>query len=191
MESDAEAILKRAEEALEIIRQYDNRRYQRLRRDISRIWIRVLPGDQASFNAAAEACQLDSRYVRDASVAPQDLATSIIHEATHARIYRCVPYREDLRHRIEAACRRQELAFSRRLPPGTAVEEEVRAWLTAPPPKEFWSDSAFEQRFVDGSLDALGHLGIPNVLLRVLRGVRTLIVAVCNAVIGLTRRWSR
>jgi hypothetical protein len=162
MESDAGSILERVGQALAMIRRHDPRRYRRLCRDVSRIWVRLLPGDLASFNAAAEACQLDSRYVRDATVAAEAIATSIVHEATHARIDRCVSYREDLRHRIEAACRRQELAFSRRLPGGGPVQEEMQVWLTAPPPKEFWTDSAFEKRFVDGSLEALRHLGVPQ-----------------------------
>ena len=181
IESDADSILERLEQALAMIRRHDPRRYQRLRRDVSRIWIRLLPGDRASFNLAAEACQLDSRYVRDTTVAAEELATSIVHEATHARIDRRVAYREDLRHRIETACRRQELAFSRRLPDGGVVQKDMQAWLAAPPPKEIWSDSACAQRFIDGSLEALRHLGVPQCLLVVIRGVRSLTVALRNA----------
>ena len=190
IESDAEAILRRVEEALAMIRLHDPRRYDRLRRDVSRIWVRLLPGDQASFNAAAGACQLDSRYVRDPTATTHDLATSIVHEAAHARIDRRVSYREGLRHRIEAACRRQEQIFSRRLPGGTEVQQEIDAWLAAPPSKELWSDSAFEQRFVDGSLNALRHLGVPERILAVILGVRALMVAFREAARGLTRRWS-
>ena len=173
-ESDEEPIFQRVEEALTIIRLHDPRRYQRLRRDISRIWIRVLPGPTASFNAAAKACELDPRCVRDATVAAHYLAVVIVHEAAHARIDRYVPYREDLRHRIEAACCRQELAFCRRVPDTAALQQEIQAWLAELPSKEFWSDSAREQRFFDGSLEALRHLGVPQCLLPAFLGIRML-----------------
>ena len=190
VESDAASILERIEQALALIRLHAPRRYQRLRRDLSRIWVRLLPGDLASFNAAARACELDSRYVRDDAVTAGELAASIVHEASHARIDRYIPYREDLRHRIEAACRRQELAFARRLPAGGAIQERTKDWLAASPPKEFWSDSAFEQRFVDGTLEALRHLGVPQRVLLVLRWLRRPTLAFRHLANGLTRRWT-
>ncbi|HEY5777760.1 MAG TPA: hypothetical protein VIT00_03435 [Terrimicrobiaceae bacterium] len=189
-ESDAEAIFQRVEEALEMIRLHDPRRYQRLRRDISRIWIRVLPGSQADFHAAAQACELDPRFVRDATVTVHELAATIVHESAHARIDRCIPYREDLRHRIEAACRREELAFCRRVTGSTALQEALHDWLARPPSKEFWSNSALHQRFINGTLEALRYLGVPPRLLPVLRGIHTFIAALRKR-LRLTWRWSR
>jgi hypothetical protein len=84
IECDAETILQRVEAALTLIRHHDFSRYQKLRRDVSRIWVRLLPGARANFNASARACQLDSRYVRDQGVSVSDLATTLVHEAAQA-----------------------------------------------------------------------------------------------------------
>lgn len=43
-EGDAALIFPRLEEALSQIKSYDRRRYDRLRRDLTHIWVRVLPG---------------------------------------------------------------------------------------------------------------------------------------------------
>ncbi|HWO40207.1 MAG TPA: hypothetical protein VNO43_00190, partial [Candidatus Eisenbacteria bacterium] len=74
------------------------------------------PVTSRNFNSAIRACQLDSWHVRDEAVSASELAAAIVHEAAHARIDRCVPYREELRDQIEAACIRRELAFARQLP---------------------------------------------------------------------------
>src|SRR5687768_8663852 len=158
VERDGGAILQRVEQALGMIRNYDARRYRRLRHDLSRIWVRLLPSYRASFSASARACQLDSRYVRNAVVTVEELATCIVHEATHARIAHCVPYRPELRQRIETVCRRQELTFAHRLPNGAAIIARTTDWLAAPPSSEFWTDAAFQQRRVEGILEGLRHL---------------------------------
>jgi hypothetical protein len=178
VKGDPPALLERVELALALIRDHDARRYRAIRRCLSRIWVRLLPGPCASFSAAAKACQLDTRYVADPAVTPEELATSIVHEAAHARIDRCVPYRADLRHRIEAACRREELAFARRLPAGAAIAERTEAWLAAPPSTDFWSDAAFRDRWLEGSLENLRHAGLPEWLLRGLRRSHALASAV-------------
>ena len=190
-EDDADAILQRVEQALELIRSYDARRYQRIGQDLSRIWVRLLPGDRANFNASARACQLDSRYVWDATVTVDDLATSIVHEATHARIDRCVPYRTELRQRIEIACRRQELAFAHLLPNGAAIIARTMDWLTAPPSMEVLSDPAFEQRRVEGTFKALRYLGVPRAVVAIVGWVHKNLVTARRFRRGLTRRLSR
>lgn len=134
IESDAESIIRRVEDAISVSRLHDPRRYRRLCHDFSRIWVRLLPGDLANFNSAIRACQLDSRHVRDEAVSASELAASIVHEAAHARIDRCVPYREELRDRIEAACLRRELAFARQLPDNHGFVERMHNRLTSPLP---------------------------------------------------------
>jgi hypothetical protein len=153
-----------------------------MQRMISRIWIRLLPGPSAVFVAAAKACQLDARFVRDAATAPEDIAVSLVHEATHARIDRWIPYREDLRERIEAICRRQELAFARRLPGGAAIVRRMEEWLAQPPAKEFWSDMAFRDRWLEGSFENLRQLGFPERLIPPLRRIHGFVQALRNAV---------
>lgn len=178
IESDAESIMRRVEDAISVIRLRDPRRYRRLCHDLSRIWVRLLPGDLANFNSAIRACQLDSRHVRDEAVSASELAASIVHEAAHARIDRCVPYREELRDQIEAACVRRELAFARQLPDNDGLVERLHARLASPFPHAFWSDSEFEKRRVEGILEALCHLGVPRMLLPLFRATHRFSTAI-------------
>src|SRR6266545_345193 len=101
-EGDDDRVLQRLEEALLLIKTCDRRRYDRLRRDLTYIWVRTLPGPWGRFNAAMRACQLDPRFVLGKAITVPEIAATIVHEATHARIdRRGVPYAERLRARIE------------------------------------------------------------------------------------------
>jgi hypothetical protein len=173
-ESQSEEILHRVEQALFQIKTHDLRRYNRLRRDLARIWVRLQGGDRGCYNSAVRACELDPRFVLRPSVTPSEVAVTIVHEATHARLEHCgISYSENRRHRIERVCFRQEIAFAQRLPDGTAAAQRAEQWLSAP--LEFWSDSAMEGRFDEGSDEALRYAGVPEWLLRVLRAGRGLI----------------
>ncbi|MGH6814259.1 MAG: hypothetical protein ACREC6_00985, partial [Hyphomicrobiaceae bacterium] len=114
-------MLDRVEEALRLIRRYDPRRFDRLVRDLKG-GVVVLPhlgtDSDASFDSSTLACQIVSKLVLS-EVAPEMLATIIVHEATHARLRRYgIGYDERLRFRVEAACFRREIAFAARLPRG-------------------------------------------------------------------------
>jgi hypothetical protein len=188
-EPEASEILHRVEHALRPVAAYDPRRYARLRRDLARIWVRLLPAVRAQYGAGLQACELDSRYVLVASVTPQEIATTIVHEATHARIQgRGIVYHESVRERSEAVCRRRELAFARRLPDGAAIVDRLEEWLAVPGSFDFWTDGAFEKRFVDGTLENLRSLGVPAWALPTLRRLRALVRSGYRMVGRLRRR---
>ena len=114
----------RVEAALRLIKTYDRIRYDRLIRDLDRIWVKVLPASIASFNHSLNACQLDERFVLAEKSSPELIASVIVHEATHARLMRCgIGYDAALRVRVEKVCLRRELAFAAKLPNG----EQIRA----------------------------------------------------------------
>jgi hypothetical protein len=155
-------IFERVEDALRLIRTLDPRRYGRLRRDLQRIWVRLqIPGDRGSYNSALSACELDLRYVIRSDVQPSDIASTIVHEATHARLDR-LGYSEPLRMRIEAACRQQEEAFSEHLSPPQAerIREKLRRMDDVK--DEFWSNASFWRRYEAGVRPALRYMGIPR-----------------------------
>jgi hypothetical protein len=54
-----------------------------------------------------------------------------------------------------------------------------------------WSDSAFEHRRVEGTFEALRHLGVPPVLLAIVRWAHKTLVTVRGLRRGLTRRSDR
>jgi hypothetical protein len=170
---EAEAQLRRVEEALCLIKTHDRLRYDRLLRDLDRVWVAILPGIVGCYSEGLRACQLDPRHVLDENTPTEVIASTIVHEATHARLHRAgIGYDEARRDRIEAVCVRRELAFARKLPDG----EEVRAYagrlleLCAEP--GLWTDAKFDERFVEGSAEALQYLGVPAWLVRIILGIR-------------------
>jgi hypothetical protein len=71
-----------------------------------------------------------------------ELAMTIIHEATHARIIdRGIQYYVENRDRIEAACVRQEAIFARCLPGGDALADAELARLKDP----WWSEDSIRE----------------------------------------------
>jgi hypothetical protein len=164
MASERELSLRRVEEALRLIKQYDARCYFRITRDLKRIWVNLVPDAIACYQRSLQACVLDERYVLSEKTTPQRLALTIIHEATHARLERCgLDYELKLRPRIEAVCLRRELAFVSKLPNGAELRDElVRTleWSTANP--DYYSNLHFEERWIEGEAGALRYLGAPE-----------------------------
>jgi hypothetical protein len=145
-------------EALSLIKTFDPLRYARLRRDIKRIWVRVIGAGMANFEWTTWTCNLDPRFMKDRSAAAT--ACSIIHEATHARLCRLgIGYDEKLRTRVEQACFRRELAFASKLPDGSDARRYAECALFAPPD---FSDAGMQERSYTEAREALLHLGAPT-----------------------------
>ena len=127
-------------------------------RDLNRVWVRLLTTGVGQFNPRLWACMLDERFVQaDTTDAPL-LAAVIVHEATHARLWRYgFGYNEEQRERIEAICLRRELAFARRLPDGQKAAQSAEEMLASSP--SYLTDKALSDRHVEGSAEALRHLG--------------------------------
>jgi hypothetical protein len=160
------------EQALSLIKQFDRRRYNRLIRDLERIWVNPLAWSIAAFEASLNACELDTRYVLADTTPVEMLAACIVHEATHARLWRCgigYPEEEKLRQRVEAVCFRQELAFSAKLPDGAYLREAAEHGLATPP--EYWRDESFDERLIAGSDETFRYLGIPRWVARFLLAI--------------------
>jgi hypothetical protein len=166
---DDDVVLARVEEALRLIKHHDPIRYNRLIRDLERIWVHLLPGNHGQFNAAIAACELDTRFVL--ADPPEFVAAAIVHEATHARLWRRgIEYDLALRERVEAACVRREIAFAARLPAGEDARLAAEAHLETPP--ELWSDEAFARRRREGEIEMARHIGIPEWLIRAAPTIR-------------------
>jgi hypothetical protein len=156
---------RHVEEALGLIKRYDRIRYDRLIRDLERVWVRILPGAMGSFNYALNACQLDERYVLADATRPERIAATIVHEATHARLIHCgIGYEEKLRARVEAVCERRVLAFAAKLPDGQHVRADADRILAYPP--DTWSHASREAQIDRDAPAALRHLGAPEWLIR-------------------------
>jgi hypothetical protein len=161
-EDDAASVLHRVEEALGVIKIYDRLRYDRITRDLERVWVRTLFGNEAQYNHAMKACQLDVRFVQAATSSPAIVASIIVHEATHARILnRGIQYQAALRDRVEAVCVRRELAFAKKLPNGLEVQERAERLLEMSATAELWTDEKFEERHAEGGMGVARYVGVP------------------------------
>jgi hypothetical protein len=168
-------VLDRVEEALRLIKTHDPLRYARLLRDVDRIWVILLPASYGTFDDALRACKLDERFVLAETSSPEMIAATIVHEATHARLTHCgMGYEgEEFRARVERVCFRRERAFAAKLPNGTEVRAQADSRLEGYP-AEYWTDAAFEKRFLEGGVETLRHLGQPEWLIRIVIGCRRL-----------------
>jgi hypothetical protein len=81
-------LLPRIESALLLVKQYSPLHYARLLRDLDRIWIHLLPHAAAEYHASINACVIDKRYIANLDTSVEQLASTILHEATHARLDR-------------------------------------------------------------------------------------------------------
>jgi hypothetical protein len=185
---DAERILWRVEAALCLTKTHDQLRYNRLVRDLERVWVRLLPDGLGSFNELLAACELDARFVGGETSSLEVIAAAIVHEATHARLMRRgIDYQEGLRARVEAICLRREKAFAAKLPNGEEVRERAERTLQLCATQDYWTDVAFNERYLAGAMGALKHLGVPDWIGRTLLTLRAARVSVARRLHGRAR----
>jgi hypothetical protein len=160
--------LTRVERALLLVKQHSPLHYSRIINDLERVWIFLLSHGRAEYNHSLKACVLDERYVADSAASVEQIASTIVHEATHARLERLgIRYKEELRARIEAICFRRELAFAVRLPDCSQLQEDRAQdlnWYQANP--DYFRDAQFSERHTKGEIETLRHIGVPDWLIR-------------------------
>jgi hypothetical protein len=131
------------------------------------VWVRLLPTANACYHRALSACELDLRFVLRETTIPEEIASAIVHEATHSRRERWgIDYDEQQRSRIEVVCLRRELDFLAKLPDSEPLREQVAAtlkWCVSN--NEFFSSANLRQRHHQGSVEVLRHLGTPEWLI--------------------------
>lgn len=166
--------LSRVENALRLIKGRDPLSYSRVTRYLDRIWVRFVPGAWGEYQRKLNACVLDKYFVLSEAATVERIASTIVHEATHARLERWgITYDEKARSRIEAICVRRELNFVRKLPGGEMLREGLVAslnWYTSE--QGFFSDASLRERHVQGSIETLRQLGVPEWLVRVVLKLR-------------------
>jgi len=169
-EMEAEPILRRIEQALLLIKRYDRIRYDRLLRDLQRVWVLLLPSSIAIFEYRIYTCVIDTRYCLAETTTPELLAAAIVHEATHARLWRRgIGYEEAQRPRIEEICVRREIAFAAKLPNGEDARDQAERTLALCATGEYWTSAAFRERYIEGGVEILRYMGAPGWLALVFR----------------------
>jgi len=169
-EADHEAALRRVEEALTLIKTHDPLRYNRLIHDLERVRVRLLMASWGTYSISLKSCDLDDRFVTDESISLKQIASTIVHEATHLRLHRSgIGYEEKLRARVEAVCIRRELAFASNLSNAEEVREhaEMRLSCYAAVP-EYLSDAARIQRIREDFIERAREHSMPGWLISVM-----------------------
>lgn len=138
------------EEALHVIKAYDRPRYNRVLRDVKCIWVEFFRTNIARADCRHGMCMLSKEFIFSQAM-PETTAQSIVHEATHMRIWnRGIDYEPELRGRIEQVCIRREIAFASKLPAGESRETLIASSQCSlkeyAANKEYFSDAAFRER---------------------------------------------
>jgi hypothetical protein len=168
MEDEPYQGLRRVEDALQLIKRHDPLNYLRVTRNLDRIWVHLIPSAEAHYERTLNACILDERYLLKEEMTLDRIASTIVHEAAHARLERWgIIYEEGNRYRIEAICLRRELNFLTKLPNSEHLQEEIAHTLEWYATKQdYFSDRNHRELDDQGAPDTLRYLGAPNWIIR-------------------------
>jgi hypothetical protein len=163
-QSDAEPALQRVEAALQLINRCAPLHYRRVKNNLSRIWVTLVPHGAGCYLHSLNACLLDERVVASETTTLEWIASAIVHEATHARLEkRGIRYEEAIRLRIERICIRRELDFVRHLSGIDALQKEIAETLDwCRDGNAHYTDQNMRQGIDQGNADSLRHLGTPE-----------------------------
>jgi hypothetical protein len=110
--------------AIELVRQYDPRRFRRIARDLDYVIVTNTAGTAGEYWPDIRSMLLDAASaLRQTHLAT---AMTIVHEATHARLWMRGLGRYPDRGRIERVCVRAEIAFAIKVPGSSRVIEGAR-----------------------------------------------------------------
>jgi len=111
------------ERALLLIKKYSPVIYAQLTGDVHKIllsWVR--PKAVAEYIRELRIIKLDPDYILNEDTTVEMLASTIVHEAQHARLFRLgFGYDKDIRVRIERICVMSQRVFGLRIPNGAKV----------------------------------------------------------------------
>lgn len=120
-----EQVVRRLTEALDLVAAHAPRCYRRLGQDLAGIVVERFACRGAFFPQTRE-CLVELTFTVNPRHALSEIAASIVHEATHARVaHWCGGQPPQRRAREERLCRRAELAFGLALPDGRIVVERA------------------------------------------------------------------
>jgi hypothetical protein len=143
---DTGHVLTRLNAALHVVGQYAPRRLGRMRRDLTGFLVQRFPC-RGAFLPDRRECLVELTFLVNPAHSLPEIAASIVHEATHARVAAmCGALPAGLRAREERLCRSAELELGLALPDGAAVVERARAALAmsdpAVAPSVDWAEAA-------------------------------------------------
>jgi hypothetical protein len=152
-------VIQRLTAALDLVAQYAPARYRRLRRDLSGVVVQRFACRGAFFPDTRE-CLVELTFTVNPRHGLPEIAASIVHEATHARVAAMCRGPQSERHREERLCRRAELELGLAMPGGEVVVRRARESLTLADrdvaPAVDWAEAARRVTQVDGEVGRSG-----------------------------------
>jgi hypothetical protein len=165
--SDASPGIQRIEDALRLIERCSPIHYRRIKNNLARVWVHLVPHRAACYLHSLNACLLDERVVASETTTVEWIASAIVHEATHARLEKLgIRYDEAVRQRIERICARRELDFARHLSGADALKDEIRWRLERCSEEDAsYTDQNMWQKIDQGNAEILRYLGTPETVI--------------------------
>lgn len=125
-EIHTEQVVRRLKAALDLVARHAPHCYRRLPRDLAGLVVERFARRGAFFPDSRE-CLVELTFTVNPRHGLPEIAASIVHEATHARIARwCGTQPPQDRAREERLCRRAELDFGLAVPDGAIVVQRAR-----------------------------------------------------------------
>ncbi len=129
---DTEFVLERLDQALALVERFQPWRLAHMRRDLRAVSVAPFPCRGAYFPTERTVLTELSFLARSSEFTPAQVASSVVHEGTHARVHRMgerlgFDWAGRDMAREERLCRRSELAFGEALPPELAGPVIARA----------------------------------------------------------------
>lgn len=134
--------------AIELINKYDPARLQRIQRDVRYVVVTATAGTAGEYWEDLRSILLDASNAQRQTV--EAIAMVIVHEATHARLWRMGVGRCPDREKIERICVRSEIAFARKVPGTDRLIEGAKLKLAS----RYWESSRAQD--VETYLEKLG-----------------------------------
>jgi len=133
--------------AFDLLQDHGGRSLDGLRRHTTGVFLWTTAGALGEWHRETRLVVLEETYVNHADTSARDIASTLVHESTHARLdAKGFAYSPERRHRIENVCFRRQLAFARRLSePGSLIGRTERQLQR--PPDDF-THQAWRQRVV-------------------------------------------
>ena len=128
-EISTERVFRRADAILALVRDVQPWRYAHLKRDLGGILVERFPC-RAAYIRETRTCLLELTFMANESFSDAQVAASLVHEGTHARLDRLstrygIRSHDEAPARHERICRRAELAFGLAVPDGGPVVERA------------------------------------------------------------------
>lgn len=143
----SQALRDKISRALDLLAAGYPRCLARLRRASRGVLVMPLGTAVGEFFSPLKLCCLDEKYVSKDSTLADEIAATLVHEATHAHLYAIgIGYPGPMHLRIEKLCHRRELWFGKRLG-SQGVCERAENYLQQP--DSFWSPEARKARWLN------------------------------------------